>query len=377
MRADRRTTQLLRRLRPGDLAVIDHQDLDRTTATALVEAGVVAVVNAAPMSSGRFPNLGPEVLVEAGIPVVDGVGTAVFGQVDEGRPVRLWEGELYDGDTLLARGREVDGPVVAADREAARAGMAAQLDSFVHNSAAFLRREQDLLLHGTGLPALRVRLAGRPVAVVAPAPESEARLREIRRFVREQRPALVGVGTGADTLLAVGLRPDVVVVDGRRPDDLPSTKALRAAKDVVALVDQGGGRASIESLERRGVRPHRLETTATEEDAALVVAQAGGASVIVGVGMSATLEEFLDRRRPGLASTYLTRLKVGARLVDAGALPVLYSGRVRPWHLLLVLLAGLVAVATAVASTPVGQQWVHELAPSVRQWVDDLRGLVP
>ncbi|HQR27279.1 MAG TPA: putative cytokinetic ring protein SteA [Nocardioides sp.] len=375
-RVDRRTGALLTRLRPGEVAVLDQLDLDRATAAALVEAGVAAVVDAAPMISGRFPNLGPQLLVEAGVPVVDTAGPEALAAIPDGARVRLDGGQVYVGDRLVASGRVLDAEAVQAEMAAARTGMASQLESFVHNSAEFLRREQDLLLHGTGLPTLRTPVAGRPVVVVVPAHDHRAELARVARFAREQQAVLIGVQRGADALLAAGLKPDVIVLDGRAEGvDAPSRKALRAAREVVVRVDHGGSNSAVEAVERLGVRPLRLETSATPEDAALLLADAAGASVLVGVGMHATLVEFLDRQRPGLASTYLTRLTVGPRLVDASAVPQLYSGRVRPWHVLVVLLAGLVALAAAVAVTPVGQQWLHDAEPALRSLLDDLQGL--
>ena len=370
-RVDRRTRALLPRLRPGDIAVLDHLDLDRATAQALVDAGVVAVVNAAPMISGRYPNLGPQVLVDAGLPLVDGIGTTGLAAVGDGRTVRLHDGSLYDGEELLATGRAVDAGTVASELEAARAGLVTQLETFTHNSTEFLRREQDVLLHGRGVPRLSTKVAGRPVVVVVRGHDHERELAGIRAFLREQDPVLVGVGGGAEVLRAAGFTPDVVVLDAHADDtELPGAKTLRSARDVVVRTDRGAARAHLESLERLGVRPLRFESGATPEDAALVLADAADAAVIVGVGMHATLDEFLDRQRTGLASTYLTRLKVGPRLVDANAVPYLYSGRVRPWHLLLVMLAGLVALAAALAVTPVGRDWLATLS-------DQLRGLLP
>lgn len=373
-RVERRTRALLSRLRPGDVAVVDEVDMDRATAQALVDAEVAAVVNAAPMISGRYPNLGPQVLVEAGVLLVDRVGTAALGTVGDGRTVRVHDGEVYAGDTLVASGRAVDDETVTAELQQARSGLVTQLEAFTHSSTEFLRREQDLLLHGRGVPRLETRIEGRPVVVVVRGHEHERELEEIAPFLREQHPVLVAVGGAAEVLRAAGFRPDVVVVDGRAEDaELPSAKILKGATDVVVRLDRGSDRSQVESLERIGVRPRVLESGATPEDAALVLADAGGAAVIVGVGMHATLEEFLDRQRGGLASTYLTRLKVGPRLVDARAVPYLYSGRVRPWHLLLVMLAGLVALAAAVGVTPVGQDWLDSLTDSLTDLFEGLR----
>ena len=358
-RVERRTRVLLPRLRPGDVAVVDHLDMDRATAQALVDAGVCAVVNAAPVISGRFPNLGPQVLAEAGILVLDRVEGA-FGIAD-GASVRIHDEVVFAGGEAVAMGREVDLRNVDQEMAQARLGMGSQLETFTHNSTEFLRREEGLLIHGLGLPETATRIAGRPVVVVVPGGGSRRRLDSIQAFIREQDPVLVGVDRGADLLLDAGHRPDVVVVSNTAADaERPSAKALRSARDVVVRVDSGG-RLHGEQFERLGVRPLPLESSATTEDTALLLLEAEEARLIVGVGLHASLEEVLDRQTPGLAGTYLTRLKVGHLLVDAASVQLLYSGRVRPRHVFLVLLAGLLALAIAVAVTPVGQEWLTAL----------------
>ena len=198
-------------------------------------------------------------------------------------------------------------------------------------------------------------------------------LTAVRAFLREQQPVLIGVERGAEVLREAGYRPDIVLLDARADEsERPSVKTLRAARDVVVRVDRGADRAATDQLERLGVRPLRLETGATPEDAGADPRRRREASVIVGVGMHATLDEFLDRQRPGLASTYLTRLKVGPRLVDATAVPRLYSGRVRPRHLYLVMLAGLVALLAAISVTPVGGEWFDSLQAAVTDLVHSL-----
>jgi len=353
--------------------VVDQLDMDRSTAQALVDTGVAAVVNASPMISGRYANLGPEVLVQAGVLLLDRVEGAEA--IRDGARVRIHDGVVHVGDDAVATGRETDAATIADEMDIARRGMVTQLETFTHNSTEFLRREQDVLLHGLGLPRPATRIDGRAVVVVVAGHEHGAELQAIRSFIREQDPVLIGVDRGADALLAAGHKPDIIVLgDGLADADQPSAKALRGARDVVVRVDRGG-RMHREQLERMGIRPLGLESSATTEDAALLLADAGNARLIVGVGMHASLDEFLDRQRPGLASTYLTRLKVGDRLVDARAVPALYSGQVRPRHLFLVLLAGLVAVAAAIAVTPVGQEWADDLIRLITDLTDKLQGL--
>lgn len=379
-RIHRRTASLLGRLHVGDIAVLDHTDMDRDTAQSLVDAGVVAVVNASPMISGRYPNLGPERLVDAGVLVVDNAGTEIFDRLKDGTEIRIDGGGIYAGDALIASARELSDEGVHSEMEQARSGLTAQLESFTHNTTEFLRREQDLLLHGHGVPRTATVMTDRPVVVAVRSHGWEDELRGIKPFVREQRPVLIGVDHGADALASAGHRPDIVVVTGDS-DDQPSASVLRKAKDVVVLVERGAPRSATEPLERMGIRPLRFETTATTEDAALLLASAHDASLIVGVGMHATLDEFLDRRRAGLASTFLTRLKLGPDLVDAAALPRLYDGAVRPRHLLGAVVAGVLAVGAAISVTPVGQQWVDDASPAVSSTtfdlIDNVRGLLP
>jgi uncharacterized membrane-anchored protein len=383
VRVDRRTSTLLRRLRPGDIAVIDHLDLDRATAEALVDRGVVAVVNAAPSISGRYPNLGPELLARAGVVLVDEVGEGVFGSVSDGAPGRVHEGRLYVKDELRAEGVALTGADIDARMEAARGGLATQLQSFTHNTTEFLRREQDLLLHGQGAPDLRTPVADRPVVVVAPGYEFRQELRGLRHYIREQRPVLVGVDAGADALVEAGHRPDVVVVGevglapgARAGDASVSDKALRQAREVVLHSDRSGRAVGADRLDRLGLRPHTFAASGTTEDVALLLADIKGASLIVSAGSHATLAEFLDRHRSGLAGTFLTRLRVGPKLVDARSVPSLYSGRVKAWHLLAVLLAAVVALLVALAGTPVGQEWWDTVQGWLADATDWFRGLL-
>ena len=103
-RMDRRLGVVLRKVKHGDVAVIDHLDLDRSNAEALLDHGVIAVVNAAPFISGRYPNLGPELLARAGVLLVDDVGADVFTKLRDGATVSIADGVVFSGDQEVARG---------------------------------------------------------------------------------------------------------------------------------------------------------------------------------------------------------------------------------------------------------------------------------
>jgi uncharacterized membrane-anchored protein len=383
-RLDRRTSTLVRRLRPGDIAVIDHLDLDRATAEALVDRGVSAVVNASQFISGRYPNLGPELLAKSGVLLLDNVGYDVFSKVRDGVTVRVHDGQLFVDDHAVAAGRELTGDDIRDMMEEARGGLSTQLQSFTHNTTEFLRREQDLLLHGQGAPSTKTKLEDRPVVIVVRGYDYREDLRQLKRYIREQRPVLVGVDAGADAILEAGHRPDIVVVgenglaqgSGEQSDNVVSDKVLRAAADVVLHTDRAGRAVGSERLAKIGVRAHTFSASGTSEDIAMLLADVGGASLIVSVGTHATLDEFLDRQRSGLASTFLTRLRVGPKLVDAKSVPQLYAGRVRIWHLVVVLLAGVAALLVAIAATPIGQEWWTTVQASLQDVFDWLQGLL-
>jgi uncharacterized membrane-anchored protein len=356
-RLDRRTNRLARRLRPGDVAIIDHVDLDRSSALALVRAGAAAVINVAPCTSGRYPNLGPQVLVDAGVLLVEVDGADLFTRVSEGSAVRIDDGVIYSRDTALATGRVLDLDAVAANRDAARAGMASQLEAFSANTVEFIRRERDLLLDGLGVPATASVIEGRHVVIVSRDYDYQADLAGLRSYLRERRPILIGVDAGADVLVETGHPLDLVVGDVRTISDA----ALRGAKEVVVHAPRDGRAVGLDRLERLGVDGTIFETSGTSEDAAVLLADTHGAELIVAVGSHATLVEFLDKGRSGMASTYLTRLRVGPTLVDAKVVAALYRSPVRTWQILLLVLAALLAVGFAIAATPVGGQWVDDL----------------
>jgi uncharacterized membrane-anchored protein len=343
-RVDRRTRQLVKRLRPGDIAIIDHVDIDRLAAESLVECGVAAVVNAATSISGRYPNLGPEILVANGIPLVDGVGTGVLADVHDGDIVRLYEGSLYAGDRAVATGEQQTIETVQQAMLDARTGLAVQLEAFAANTMEYLRRDRDLLLDGVGVPEIATELAGKQVLVVVRGYNHREDLAALRRYIRAYRPVLIGVDAGADVLLESGYRPAIVVGDL----ESLSNEALRCGAEIVVRTDPDGHAPDLDRIHNLGLTATEFAAGGTSEDAALLLADAKGAALIATAGTHATLVEFLDKGRSGMASTFLTRLRVGGKLVDAKSVNRLYRSRFSSSAL--VWLAFVVALAVAVVS---------------------------
>ncbi|TCK24683.1 putative cytokinetic ring protein SteA [Pseudonocardia endophytica] len=370
-RVDRRTDALLRRVRPGEIAVLDQIDLDRPTAEALVAADVAAVVNASPSISGRFPNLGPQILVEAGVPLVDDAGTDLLRSVKDGAEVRLHDGVLYSGEQPLGEGREQTDDTVADALAEAKSGLTHQLEAFAANTIEFMRRERSLLLDGNGVPEVEVDLAGRQVVIVGPGGETAALLKRLRTFIREYRPVLVGVGAGADTLVAAKYRPDLVLAD---PSEV-SNEALTSGADVVVPAFADGHAPGLHRVQDLGASAVTFPSMANPEDLALLLAHHHGAQMIVTVGLSATMGEFLDRGRSGSnASTFLTRLQTGGSVVDGELIASMYRGRTMVGPILLLVLAAIVAVVVAVLVSGAGDDVLAWLGQAYRSVADLIRG---
>jgi uncharacterized membrane-anchored protein len=352
-KVDRRTKDLTKRLRPGDIAVIDHLDIDRVAAEALVAAQPSAVLNAAKSISGRYPNLGPSILVEAGVVLVDDLGADVMS-VREGKTLRIDEGAVYLGDTLVTEGVVQDVESVTRDLEEAREGLSAQLESFAANTMDYLRRERDLLLDGVGIPEISTKIAGRQVLIVVRGYHYREDLKTLRSYIKEFRPILIGVDGGADAIIEAGWSPDLIVGDM----DSVSDKALRCGAEVVVHAYRDGRAPGLERVEALAVPFVVFPAAGTSEDIAMLLADDMGAEVIVAVGTHATLVEFLDKGRAGMASTFLTRLRVGGKLVDAKGVSRLYRHRISTAQLILLAVAGIAAVVAAMVSTSVGQTFL-------------------
>lgn len=350
-RVDGRTKNLTKRLRPGDIAVIDHLDLDKVSAEALVNARVAAVVNAAPSTSGRYPNLGPEIVVAAGVPLLDAVGPEIMRAVEEGERLRLHEDTLYRDDEVVAKGEVLTTRSVEAAMEQARAGLAVQLEAFAGNTMEYLRQERELLLDGVGVPEISTEIEGRQALIVVRGYHYKEDLRILRPYIREFRPVLIGVDGGADALLENGYQPDIIVGDM----DSVSDGALSCGAELVVHAYRDGRAPGLPRLEELGVSSVIFPATGTSEDVAMLLADDKGAELIVAVGTHATLVEFLDKGRSGMASTFLTRLRVGGKLVDAKGVSRLYRSRVSSAQLALLILAGIFALVVAMIATEGGQ----------------------
>jgi len=361
VRLGRRTKLLVKHLLRGEVAVIDHLDIDRVSAEELIAAGAVAVLNCSPSSGGSYPNLGPQLLVEAGILLVDLPEDSLFEVLSDGDPIlvrtthsagiitgRPAGGEVLRGGEVLARGDVLDLARVRTETEARRSEIGEALERFAHNTIEHMREERELLAGRIELPRFATDFRDRSTLVVVRGVGHQRDLRALRPFIRDMRPVIVAVDGGAEALLEAGLTPDMIVGDM----DSAGEAALRCGAELVVHSYPDGRAPGRHRLEELGVRFKLVPSPGTSQDVALLIAAEKGARLIVSVGSQFNLVEFLDRNRKGMSSTFLTRLRIGEILVDAKGVSRLYQPRPGLTPLLVVLAAGLIAMIAVVALTP-------------------------
>ena len=340
-RLGERTKHLVKRLRPGDVAVIDHLNIDRIAAEELIDAGVAAVLNASESSNGRYPNAGPLMLAREGIRLIDVPDTELFELLKDGDRLRI------DGGTVEARGEEVvRGRVLEASElerqlERQRERIDEALAEFAENTVAHVRQETDLLTGSVEFPSTQASFRDRHVLIVVRGDRHRRDLKALRAYIRDVRPLIVAVDGGADGVLEAGLRPDVILGDM----DSASDEALACGAELIVHAYPDGRAPGCGRLEAAGLAHKVVPAAGTSEDVAMLMAFEKGAALIVSVGAHFNLIEFLDRKRGGMSSTFLTRLRIGERLVDAKGVSRLYkpSGALAP--------AGLFVLAFAILLT--------------------------
>lgn len=363
VRVDTRTKNLTKRLQAGDIAVINHEDIDLIAAEDLVACKPRAILNAAKLTSGRYPNLGPSILHEAGIVLIDDLGTDIMDLL-EGDTVRIEDDAVYRGDQLIAQGTRQDAQSIASAQKAARAGMPTQLKAFASNTMEYVEREQDLIFDDIDIPDISTELEGRHVLVVVRGYHFKEDLVALRPYIREYQPVIIAVDGGADAVLAAGYAPDMIVGDM----DSVSDEALNCGAEIVIHAYRDGRAPGKKRVEDLGIQHIVFPCTGTSEDVAMLLADDKDAELIVAVGTHNTLVEFLDKGRSGMASTFLTRLVVGSKLIDAKGVSLLYRSRIPTWLLIILLVAGFAAIVAALWATAGGQT----LFGIVQAWGSDI-----
>jgi uncharacterized membrane-anchored protein len=348
VRVDRRTKNLVKRLRSGEIAVIDHADLDRIAAEDLAARGALAVINVAESCTGRYPNAGPLVLARAGVRLIDAPAAPLFEELSDGDEVSVVGGEVHRNGTVLASGTVIDLAAASEQLEHQRARIDEALVAFAENTMEHAREEVELLSGKIELPSIRTSFRGRHALIVVRGTTYRRDLQALRAYIEDTRPVLVGVDGGADAILEEGFVPDVVLGDM----DSATDAVLASGAELLVHAYRDGEAPGEERLERLGLDFVTVPAAGTSQDVAMLLAFEKGAELIVSVGAHLNLTEFLDKNRAGMSSTFLTRLRIGETLVDAKGVSRLYNPGVRGLQMWAFLAVALVLIVVVVLSSP-------------------------
>lgn len=354
-RLDKRTKNLVKRLRPDDIAIIDHQDLDRVTAEALLDTQVKVVINASQFCSGRYPNTGPLLLINAGLVLIDKIGNKVFEKVSEGDRLMVKESSVYKDGKKVAQGKLLTFDSLDNLLKLARENITGEIDKFATNTLSYIQKEKGIVTAVQALPDLKVAMANKHCLIVVRGYDYKADLKMLKPYIRDIRPVLIGVDGGADALLEEGLKPDIIIGDM----DSASDRALHLGTQLIVHAYNNGQAPGLRRLKKLKLEGSMLKASGTSEDVAMLLAYEKGAELVVLVGSHANMVEFLDKGRQGMASTFLTRLRVGDRLVDAKGVSKLYQARAKLGHLIVLLAAAMVAVLAIIITSPTVRNFMN------------------
>ena len=347
---DNKTKKLINRLEPGDIAIINHEDIDEVAALGLTSKKVRAVINAAKSISGRYPNPGPGIILEANIPIIDDVGPQIMACGEGAKVTIKGDGEIFIDDKFVARGELLTPEKVKAKMEVAKNNMENALDKFIDNTLEYAKKEKYLIMGGVKIPEIATGIRGRHVLIVVRGNNYKEDLAAIKTYIDEVKPVLIGVDGGADALLEYGYKPDIVIGDM----DSVSDEALRICRDIVVHAYTNGEAPGLARIKQLGLDAKAFAAPGTSEDIAMLLAYEKGADLIVAVGTHSSMIDFLEKGRKGMGSTFLVRLKIGASLVDAKGVSKLYNQKLRPSYMIGLFAAAMVPIIViATISSPI------------------------
>jgi uncharacterized membrane-anchored protein len=364
-KADHKTKNLVKRLNPGDIAVINHEDLDEVGAQSLVSARVKAVVNAASSITGKYPNPGPQILCKAGIPVIDHAGPGVM-DIKEDSPITITpEGEIYCDNRMVARGHLLTTEEVKEKMESARNNVEKSLDKFIDNTLEYAKKEKYLIMGGIEIPQIQTNLKGKHVLIVVRGNDYKEDLTAIKTYIDEVRPVLVGVDGGADAIMEFGYKPDMIIGDM----DSVSDEALKTCREIVVHAYPNGKAPGLERIKNLNLESKIFKAPGTSEDIAMLLAYEKGADLIVAVGTHSNMIDFLEKGRKGMASTFLVRLKVGSILVDARGASKLYNQKIKPFYIMGLMVAALSPFIVISLTSPLMRDFMKLLGLRLRMLI--------
>lgn len=355
VRKDRKTKKLAKRIESGEIALINHIDIDEVAARSLVEAGVKFVINADKSISGRYPNAGPDILVKNNILIMDDVGMEVFDSIEEGDEIEIKDKEIYRDGVLIGSGVILDNELVSIKLKKAYENIGVELDRFIDNTIEYARKEKGMILGELEIPKISTNYSDKHVLVVVRGHNYKDDLQTMLSYIEEVKPVLVGVDGGADALLEFGYKPDVVVGDM----DSVTDRALLSAKEIVVHAYTDGRAPGLKRVTDLGLSAVVMPSPGTSEDIAMLIAYEYNAKLIVALGTHSNMIDFLEKGRKGMASTFLVRLKIGSRLVDAKGVGLLYKSKMKFRYIVALIITALFPLLVVASLSPKVQTFMQ------------------
>ncbi len=356
-RIDRKTKNLTKRIKAGEIAVIDHPELDDVAAKSLVQLKVKAVINASPSLSDKYPNPGPLTLLKAKIPLLDNVGTEIMDLLTEGEFIEIKGNTVCRQKQVIAQGKILTEEEIRKHMEFTQSHMQQVTADFVMNTLTYAKNEVGLINNEYELPPLKTVFKKRHVLIVVRGENYKEDLNAIKSYIDDVKPILIGVDGGADALQEFGYKPDLIMGDM----DSVTDNLLKSGAELVVHAYKNGQAPGLERIQKLGLEAHIFKSTGTSEDIAMLIAYDLGAELIVAVGSHSNIQDFLEKGRKGMASTFLVRMKVGSKLVDAKGASKIYNRPLKISYLVQVILAALLPVLAVMILTPSCQHLFHLL----------------
>jgi uncharacterized membrane-anchored protein len=363
IKIDVKTKNLVKRIKPGEIAVIDHLDIDEIAAESLSEKKVLAVINANKSISGKYPNLGPLILNKAGIPIIDDVGKKIFEVLKENDKVTIIDNEIYKDNSLIAKGKILTHDIIKYKMEECKENLEIELNNFIENTLEYAKREKSFIINDMNIPDIKTNFKDRQSLVVVRGKDYKEDLFTIKQYIRDVKPVLIGVDGGADALLEFGLKPDIIVGDM----DSVSDKALKQAGEIVIHAYPDGRAPGLDRIKALNLeKTHIFKAPGTSEDIAMLLAFEKGADLIVAVGTHSSMIDFLEKGRKGMSSTFLVRLKIGSKLIDAKGVNKLYRENFKISYILGIIFSAMIPLGVIAYFSPPTQRLIKLLELKLR-----------
>jgi uncharacterized membrane-anchored protein len=357
IQGDKKTKKLVKRLQPGEIALIDHKDIDEVAARSLVEKKIKAVLNTQPSISGKYPNLGPSILLQSGITLIDHVSSEIWEEVKDGQEIIIKGNNIFKGKNKIASGQKLTLEIVKLKMEESNLNFQRQLEDFAENTLHYAKKELDIILKKLHLPPLKTHIKNKQCLIVVRGQNYKKDLQAIKPYIYEKRPVIIGVDGGADAVLEEGITPDIILGDM----DSVSDKALNCGAEIVVHAYPDGSSPGLKRIQSLGLKAWILPAHGTSEDVAMLLAYEKDASLIVAVGTHSNVIDFLEKGRKGMASTFLVRLKVGNKLVDARGVSQLYKQQLKFKYVAEIVIAALIPFSIVFITSPPAFQLVRLL----------------